>query len=81
MESRLVKMIADRPFMFALRDKASGLIIVAGFVADPGASATAAEPPEPPRRRRLDGLRQWPRPPHSVIPEKIQPGSVHPAKI
>jgi len=35
MEVGLVKMIADKPFIFALRDAASGLIIVAGYVANP----------------------------------------------
>jgi serpin B len=39
LDTSFVKMVADRPFMFALRDSASGLIIVAGYVADPGASA------------------------------------------
>ena len=37
-------MIADKPFIFALRDSASGLIIVAGYVASPVAAARAAAP-------------------------------------
>jgi hypothetical protein len=37
-------MIADKPFMFALREQTSGLIIVAGYVANPVGSARAAAP-------------------------------------
>jgi serpin B len=41
---RFVTMIADKPFMFALREQTSGLIIVAGYVANPVATARAAAP-------------------------------------
>lgn len=37
-----VRMVVDRPFVFALRDAASGLMLVAGYVAQPGTLATAA---------------------------------------
>ena len=36
-----VRMIVDRPFVFALRDTATGLILVAGYVGQPPALATA----------------------------------------
>jgi serpin B len=53
-----VKMIADKPFMFALREATSGLIIVAGYVANPVAHAGGAAP-----RRR--GRVMQPMPPGS----------------
>ena len=46
---RFVRVAADKPFMFALRDSASGLIIVTGYVANPVAAARAA----PPRHGRV----------------------------
>jgi serpin B len=41
---RIVKLVADKPFMFALREQTSGLIIVAGYVANPVATTRAAAP-------------------------------------
>jgi serine protease inhibitor len=41
--SNYVKLVADKPFMFALRDATSGLVVVAGYVADPVAPANEAE--------------------------------------
>ncbi|MTW18278.1 hypothetical protein GJ689_18925, partial [Rhodoplanes serenus] len=39
----------DKPFWFALRDKVTGLVLLAGYVGDAGrAVATAAASPEPP---------------------------------
>jgi serine protease inhibitor len=35
MEMNFVKLVADKPFVFALRDATTGLIIVAGYVANP----------------------------------------------
>jgi len=43
-EVRVVKLVADKPFMFALREQTGGLIIVAGYVANPVAAARAAGP-------------------------------------
>jgi serpin B len=37
-----VRMVVDKPFMFALRDKVTGLILMAGYVGEPTALATAA---------------------------------------
>jgi serpin B len=37
-----VRMAVDKPFMFALRDAASGLILMAGYVGEPTGLATAA---------------------------------------
>jgi serine protease inhibitor len=39
-----VKMTADKPFMFALREQTTGLIIVAGYVANPVVASRAALP-------------------------------------
>lgn len=36
--SDYVKMTVDKPFMFALRDPSSGLILLQGYVGDPGAN-------------------------------------------
>jgi serine protease inhibitor len=36
-------MVVDRPFMFALRDAVTGLILVAGYVGQPTPLATAAQ--------------------------------------
>jgi serpin B len=77
METDFVKVIADRPFTFALREQASGLIIVAGYVANPDAAATAAAPSQPVSRgSRLRNLVPS-RPPSKTpsIPEKIMPGN------
>jgi serine protease inhibitor len=41
--SNYVKFAADKPFMFALRDAATGLILVAGYVANPMAGAEEVE--------------------------------------
>jgi serine protease inhibitor len=41
--SNYVKLVADRPFVFALRDATTGLIVVAGYVANPMASADEVE--------------------------------------
>jgi serpin B len=38
-----VKMVVDKPFMFALRDNTTGLILIAGYVGQPSALATAAQ--------------------------------------
>jgi serine protease inhibitor len=35
MQANFVKLVADKPFVFALRDATTGLIIVAGYVANP----------------------------------------------
>ena len=36
-------MVVDKPFLFALRDQTSGLILLAGYVGDPtGGNATEA---------------------------------------
>lgn len=44
------KIIVDKPFLFALRDAASGLILIAGYVGNPLAKArTAASDTPPPR--------------------------------
>jgi len=43
-EARIVKLVADKPFMFALREQTSGLIIVAGYVANPVVASRAAGP-------------------------------------
>jgi serine protease inhibitor len=37
-----VRMIVDKPFVFALRDTATGLILIAGYVGQPTAVATVA---------------------------------------
>jgi serpin B len=37
-----VRMAADKPFMFALRDSVTGLILMAGYVGEPTSLATAA---------------------------------------
>ena len=37
-----VRMVVDKPFMFALRDSVTGLILMAGYVGEPIALATAA---------------------------------------
>ncbi|HET9902365.1 MAG TPA: serpin family protein [Xanthobacteraceae bacterium] len=37
-----IRMAADKPFVFALRDKATGLILMAGYVGEPTSLATAA---------------------------------------
>jgi serine protease inhibitor len=37
-----VRMVVDKPFVFALRDSATGLILAAGYVGQPGTLATAA---------------------------------------
>lgn len=38
-ESEIVKMTVDKPFLFALRDMQSGLVVLAGYVTDPLAGA------------------------------------------
>ncbi|RAI35212.1 serpin family protein, partial [Rhodoplanes roseus] len=44
-----VRVAFDRPFWFALRDRDTGMVLLAGYVGDPGrAMATAAAAPEPP---------------------------------
>lgn len=42
-EEDFVKLVADKPFVFALRDATTGLIVVAGYVANPKASLEAAK--------------------------------------
>lgn len=42
-DASYVRMIVDRPFLFALRDTATGLILVAGYVGQPAPLATAAQ--------------------------------------
>jgi serine protease inhibitor len=43
-----VKMIVDKPFLFALRDQTSGLILLAGYVGDPtGGNASEASATAP----------------------------------
>jgi len=37
-----VRMVVDKPFVFALRDAKTGLILVAGYVGEPAAVATVA---------------------------------------
>ncbi|HEY6257111.1 MAG TPA: serpin family protein [Xanthobacteraceae bacterium] len=37
MQPDLVKMVVDKPFVFALRDSTTGLVVVAGYVAKPDA--------------------------------------------
>jgi serpin B len=37
-----VQMVVDKPFVFALRDKTTGLILMAGYVGEPTSLATAA---------------------------------------
>jgi serine protease inhibitor len=32
MQSRTVKIVVDKPFVFALRDRQSGLILLSGYV-------------------------------------------------
>ena len=39
-ESDYVKMVVDKPFMFALRDQRTGLILLAGYVGEPKAGKT-----------------------------------------
>ena len=39
---RLVHVVLDKPFVFALRDRASGLILIAGYVAHPGEIAESS---------------------------------------
>jgi serine protease inhibitor len=50
-ESNFVKMVADKPFVFALRDATTGLIVVAGYVAKPEATepttSNTADKPTP----------------------------------
>jgi serpin B len=41
-ESEFVKLTADKPFIFALRDSESGLILLAGYVANPQSNAAQA---------------------------------------
>jgi serpin B len=42
MENDVVKVVFDKPFLFALRDVTTGLIVVAGYVAKPEAPPQAA---------------------------------------
>jgi serine protease inhibitor len=42
-DANYVRMVVDRPFMFALRDAVTGLILVAGYVGQPTPLATAAQ--------------------------------------
>ena len=42
-ESDYVRMVVDKPFVFGLRDAATGLILVAGYVGQPTTLATAAQ--------------------------------------
>jgi serpin B len=42
-EQDFVKLVADKPFVFALRDATTGLIVVAGYVANPKATLEAAK--------------------------------------
>jgi serpin B len=44
LEGPYVRMVVDKPFVFALRDTRSGLILATGYVGEPGALATAARP-------------------------------------
>jgi serpin B len=39
---RSVRVVIDKPFVFALRDKTSGLVLVTGYVGDPTAGAVAS---------------------------------------
>lgn len=41
--AKYVRMVVDRPFMFALRDSVTGLILIAGYVGQPAPLATAAQ--------------------------------------
>jgi serine protease inhibitor len=43
LEMSFIKLVADKPFIYALRDAATGLIVVAGYVANPVMSAKEAE--------------------------------------
>lgn len=40
-ESDYVKMVVDKPFMFALRDQRTGLILLAGYIGEPRAGKAA----------------------------------------
>ena len=42
MPRQFVKMIVDKPFMFALRDKRNGLVLLQGYVSDPSEAKKAA---------------------------------------
>jgi serpin B len=43
-EGHYVNMIVNRPFVFALRDTTSGLVLATGYVGEPASLATAARP-------------------------------------